>query len=251
MATIFCTPQAFTMSAGSQQATATISNAGTDHPAQVWRSNGLAGVFATLQTAGKTIDTLALMGTNIRSTDTVRFRGSNSADMSALLFDTTVQGWTGAAPARGATTLLAMANSYAPAFVRIDISSSGNPDGYVEVQRIVIGKRVQTDGINIGCDHMFEDSSINEEINGYTVSDALRMRDSWKVTMNNIKETDYWTTWYSFLRGVGSTAGFLFVPDTDPTLMQNQTILARVSSSAKGNYQSGELIAIDLNLKQV
>lgn len=251
MATVLCAPQSFTVNSSSEQATAPASNAGTAHAGLVWRSNGLSGVFAVLQTAGLPIDLIALAGSNIRSGDSVRVRGASTAAMSSPVFDVTVIGWTGVAPARGALTLVQLATAYTPAFVRVDITSTGNPAGYVEVQRIVIGKKVSCDGVDIGCEQAFEDQSPVEDTMGYTTVDDVRVRDAWKATVSNIKEVDYWTTWYPFLRTLGKTRDFLFVPDTDPTFMQNQTIMGRITSRASGNYRSGDLMVVDLNILQV
>lgn len=250
MATIIAAPQSFTVNASSEQATAPASNAGTPHPGLVWRSNGLTSVYVTVQILGQSIDLIALMGSNLRATDTVRVRGASSAGMTSPVFDVTVSAWSGVAPARGAMTIIQLDNTYAPAFVRIDIASTGNPAGYVEVQRLVISKKVSCDGVDIGCEQAFEDQSAVEDTMGYTTVDEVRVRDAWKATISNIKEADWYNTWYPFLRGVGKTRDFLFVPDTDPTFMQNQAIMGRIVSRANGNYRSGDLLIADLNILQ-
>jgi hypothetical protein len=218
MASVFAAPQSFTVNASSEQTTAPASNAGTPHPGLVWRSNGLTSVYVTVQ--------------NLRATDTVRVRGASSAAMTSPVFDVTAPAWSGVAPARGAMTVIQLANTYAPAFVRIDITSTGNPAGYVEVQRLVISKKVSCDGVDIGCEQAFEDQSAVEDTMGYTTVDEVRVRDAWKATVSNIKEADWYNTWYPFVRSMGKTRDFLFVPDTDPTFMQNQVIMGRMTSRA-------------------
>ncbi|WP_156348280.1 hypothetical protein [Sphingomonas sp. Leaf34] len=251
MATVLCAPQSFSVNASSEQATAPASNALTPFPGVVWRSNGLSTVYVTLATSGAPIDLIALAGSNLRSTDTVRVRGSSAAAMTSPVFDVTVSAWSGTAPNRGATTLIQLASAVTPAFVRIDITSTGNPVGYVEVQRLVVGKKVVCDGVDIGCEHGLEDQSQSEDILGSTVFDEFRVRDSWKATISNVKETDYWTIWVPFLRGIGKTRDFLFVPETDPAFLQNQAIMGRITSNAKGSYRSSDLLLVDLNILQV
>jgi hypothetical protein len=251
MATILCVPQSFTVSSASEQATAQASNAGTVPAGLVWRSNGLSSVFAVLQTAGPPIDLVSLAGTNLRAGDSVRVRGASTAAMTSPLFDVTLAAWSGVSPVRGALTLVQLAATYTAAFVRIDITSTGNPAGYVEVQRIVMGKKVSCDGVDIGCEQGFDDTSTLEEALGDTIVDQQRVRDTWKATVSNVREQEWYTNWYPFLRGVGSNGDFLFVPETDPTYMQNQAIMGRISSKATGSYKSSDFIVIDLNIKQV
>ncbi len=252
MAAVLVAPLPFVAIAANEQATAPLSYTRSDEPGFVWRSANLTTVFAKVQLSGAEWDTFALVGSNLRATDTIRIRAGNSAadvdGTSGLSLDQTFNAWTGVAPTGGALSFKLLAASVTSPFVRIDITSSGNPATYVQAQRIVIGKRVETDGVTLGSEQTFEDGSVVETGPGYTTVDRYNVRIGWKVTLDFITDAKYFTNWFPFLRSVGSSQAFVFIPDTDSLYIQNQAVFARITSSAKGSMPGTDANIVEINL---
>ena len=255
MTAVFCAPTSFSVASGSEGAVAPARNLNTDPMGLVWRSTGLLGVQLTISLADPSFDTVALVGSNLRAGDTIRVRAGSSASVVAgetdLLLDATVPAWTGTAPTSGALTVLVLDAPIAASFVRLDLTSSGNPDGYVEASRLIIGKRVQADGIDIGCEQTFEDGSDVQEGLGFTTVDEYRVRIGWKVSVSGVKEADYWAKWFPFLRSIGRHKGFLFLPDSESDHVQTQAVFGRMANSAKGSAKSSDFTIIDMTILSV
>lgn len=254
MSAIFAALKRFTTVSANETPTAPLSRCNVDAPGLVWRSTGLAGVYATLRWDGSSIDTIALVGTNLRAGDLVRIRiGSSQAvvDGDSAALDITRTAWSGVAPVAGALTVFLVDGSFTGPFVRIDISSPGNPAGFVEVGRIVLSQRITCDGVGLGADQTVEDGSVVEDGPGYTTVDYQRVRTGWKVTVDRISEADYYGKWWPMLMTVGKSSGFLFIPDADPAYLQNQAVFGRMTSSAKGNAKSSDFYIVDMSILSV
>lgn len=250
MTAVFLAPQRVSVAAASQSTAAPATNALVDPAGLVWRSNGLSGVYATFIVTGA-FDSIALTGTNLRATDTVHVRTGGNAEMTNPQVDRTVQAWTGAPGSNGAITYVGLETTTNGPYVRIDIVSTGNPAGYVEVQRVVIGKRVEVQAIDSGASQGFEDASTIEDINGMTLTDVYRVRDSWKFTVSDTTRATYATQWYPLLKSVGKHRALLFVPDTTSPYLQTEACLAYVTGSPKGDSQSSDFWKMDINLLSV
>ncbi|MBD8699272.1 hypothetical protein IFT54_05510 [Sphingomonas sp. CFBP 13714] len=254
MAAVFVAPLPFTALAANEQATAPLSNTRNDEPGFVWRSANLTTVYAKVQLTGAVTewDTFALVGSNLRATDTIRVRAGATAaavdGTSGLTVDQTFNAWTGVAPTGGALSFKLLGAVVASPFVRMDITSTGNPATYVQAQRIVIGKRVETDGVNVGAEITFDDSSIVETGPGYTSVDIYNVRIGWKVTLDFITDAKFFTNWFPFLRRVGTFQPFVFIPDTDSLYVQSQAVFARVTSSAKGSLPGTDANTVEINV---
>jgi|GEM_PF-2475651 len=250
MTAVFVTPKPFTVVAGNASATAPLSNASMDEPAMVWRSANLTTVYAKVQLDGTPWDAIALVGNNLRAGDTIRVRAGATAaavdGTTGLTVDQTFAAWSGVAPTKGALSFKLLAASVTSPFVRIDITSTGNPAGYVEVSRIVLGLRVAHDGVNVGAEQTFEDMSAIEEGLGYTTVDRYGVRIGWKITLDGITDAMYFTNWFPFLRDVGRSKAFVFIPDDSSTYLQNQAMLCRISGSpAKGSAPASDFNIVE------
>ena len=240
MAAVLVAPLPFTALAANEQVTAPFANTRSDEPGFVWRTANLTTTYGKVQLSGAEWDTFALVGSNLRATDTIRIRaGATSASVdgtAGLTVDQTFNAWSGVAPTGGALSFKLLTASVTSPFVRIDITSAGNPANYVQAGRLVLGKRVETDGVNVGAEQTFEDSSVVESGPGYTSVDRYNTRIGWKVTLEGITDAKYYTNWFPFLRSVGITQAFVFIPDTDSPYIQNQAVFCRVTgSAAKGS----------------
>ena len=252
MATLFCAPSALSVKNSNSAASASAANLDLDAPGMVWRTSNLSTPYVTVQVAAGW-DTVALIGCNTRSGDLIRIRAAatEAATTSAPTYDQSFAAWSGVAPAAGALSLHMAAASRSETFVRIDITSTGNPAGYVEAQRLVIGKRFENVGLDIGAERTMEDQSAVEDGLGWTSINRYNVRVGWKATISLLKEADYETQWVPFARYVGRSRAFLFVEDDTPAYLQNRASLCRMTASAKGQSVSSDYYTIDTQLLSV
>lgn len=252
MSAVLVSPKAFTVLASNEIATAPASNMRFDEPGMVWRSNGLNTVYAKVQLDGSAWDTFALVANNLRATDTIRIRaGGTSAAIdgtSGLTVDQTFNAWNGTPPTNGALSFMLLNNAVTSPFVRIDITSAGNPAGFVEAQRLVLGKRVITDGVSNNAEQTFEDMSSVEEGLGFTTVDRYVVRVGWKVTLDAIKDADYYANWYPFLREVGRSKAFVFIHDDTSPYAQTQAVFGRITTTAKGASPVADFNVVELSI---
>jgi hypothetical protein len=252
MSAVLVNPKSFTVVGGSEVATAPAANLRLDEPGMVWRSNGLTSVFLKVQLDGSAWDTFALVASNLRGTDTIRIRAGASSTVvdgtSSLTVDQTFNAWTGTAPTNGALSFKLLGAALTSPFVRIDITSTSNPSGFVQASRLVIGKRVVTDGVAIGAEQTFEDMSNVEDGLGFTSVDRYGVRVGWKVTLEAISDADYFGNWYPFLRDVGRSKGFVFIPDDATTYVQTQALFGRITSTAKGSSPVADYNVVELSI---
>ncbi|NML04265.1 hypothetical protein [Sphingomonas sp. G-3-2-10] len=248
MTALFVQPKPFTV-VGSSASVAPASNLNQDRPGLVWRTNGLSGIYSTVQLDGSAWDTVALVNSNLRATDTIQIRAGASAaavaGTSGLALNQTISAYSGTTPASGnAISIYQLPTPITSPFVRIDITSTGNPAGYVQAQRLVIGSRIEAAGLDLDTDWGLEDDA--SEDGGFVDADLYGTRVSIKPRVWGLSEADYWTKWFPMLRAIGKRKAILCIPDTDPAYLQNQAIFGRVTSSAKATYGSSDMMLVEL-----
>lgn len=248
---LYCAPNAVMAQTTPGRETAPFSNLLRDEPARVWRSEDTTAQL-TFQVSDEW-DTFALVGNNLRATDTIRLRaGATLASLDATPpLDLTFVAWTGMAPLAKAISFHLLSAPVAYSFVRIDINSPGNPDGFIEASRLVLGSRVATAGINIGAERRFLDGSVIEDGPGYTTIQEHRRRLLWKVGIGPIKATEYYGTWDRFLHRVGKSRGFLFIEDTNAPWVQSEAAFVRVHNEANTGNVSSDFVKMEMTLFQV
>lgn len=256
MSVILCAPLAINIVAANQQATAPGTNLRVDEPAMVYRSTGTTASITAQVLDSQPWDTICLVGSNLRATDTIKITAASSqADVNSgtnLTVNQTVAAWTGTAPTNGALSFVTLAAPVTSPFVRIDITSNGNPAGYVQASRLVVGKRVNHDGVAMGAEQTYEDSSVVEEGPGFTSVERYNVRVGWKVTLDGIKDAAYYGNWFPFLRSVGKSRAFVFIPDDASAYVQNQAVFCRVSSSpAKANFPGQDAGIVEFTVLSV
>lgn len=248
---LYCAPNAILAQTTPGRETAPFTNLLRDEPARVWRSEGTTAQL-TFQVSGEW-DNFALVGNNLRATDTIRLRaGATLASLDATPpLDLTFVAWTGSAPLNKAISFHLLSAPSAYSFVRIDINSPGNPDGYIEASRLVLGSRVATAGINIGAERQHMDGSVIEDGPGYTTIQEYRRRLQWKVAIGPIKASEYYGTWDRFLHRVGKSRGFLFIEDTTADWVQSEAAFVRIQTEAKAVNVSSDFAKMEMTLLQV
>lgn len=253
MSAVLCAPQAWTFSSGSTASpTAPATNLSFDEPGMVWRSASLGGVYLTFQTAGLPFDTIALAKTNLRASDTVRVKmGSTASNVNGSnpTYSQSFAAFTGVAPLDGKSTWTLLLDApVTHAFVRIEITSTGNPAQYVEASRLIIGQRVTASGVDIGDEENFQDGSVIDNSLGATTIDPYGIRMGRKVTFGNIKDVDYYTNWQSFFYAVGQKNAFLFMPVTEGNFLQRTTLFARQNADPKAVALASDLYRLEMSL---
>jgi hypothetical protein len=252
MSALFLKPIPFVISAGSspnQAATAPASNTALDLPGLVWRSANLTTVNVIID-LGPTAsyDYVAIIGSNLRATDTVLIQSANGTTGVGGYSSGSVPAYTGNKPDGFTTkTIKALGSTQTGRYMRLDFTVTGHPDGYVQVQRIVVGKAVVLDGIDADCEQTFEDQSVAYSGPNYTAFDEYPVLPGWKIKSSWIGDAAWRTTVRPFLISVGQNKPFLFVPRADqPTYWQEEAIFGRITSQAKGSHPNHDLWALDM-----
>lgn len=219
-----------------------------DEPGLVWRSTGLSGQYLRVNLSGAW-DTIALMGSNLRASATIRIRaGATSAATDATSgapIDVTINAHTGSIKRTGAMSFYKLNGPVNHTWVRIDITDTGNPDGYLQASRLVIGKAIECDGIDNGAEVSYENRS---------TSNLLRFKTTptWKMTLSGISEADYYAEWEDFIDWAAERRAFLFVPIVGGPHMHKQMGLATFANVAKAtkiNHDRSEVeLTVQLNL---
>lgn len=251
MATLMVQPSPFTVIAETSLTTAPARNLNLDFPGMVWRSDDLAPYIIVKVPSGW--NTVAVVGSNMLVDDFVRVRAADTeaGTSNAPTLDQTFHAWEGLAPEYGAISLLKLSTLRTEQYVRIDFASPLNPAGYVQAQRLVVGKRFENDGLDIGADRFYQDTSSVEEGLGYTAVDRYNVRVGWKLTISGVKTEPFETQWHPFARWAGNSRAFLFVEDDDPAYLQNRAALVRFTGQAKGSSAASDYNLVDATVLSV
>lgn len=235
MGALFVKPLAFSVVSANQNAVAPATNANLDQPALVWRSNNLTTINVIIDMGtSASYDTVALIGTNLRATDTVQVRTGTTTTGTGSYAGTAQAAFAGALPdGSTAKAIFKLSSTRTERYVRIDIVSTGNPSGYTEVQRVVVGKACALTGIagvDLGHQISFVDPSVAYQYNGGESYDRYQRLPQMKFTVSMVTDADWRADWYGFLQDVGISKAFLVVPDdSQPANWQTEAIFGRVN----------------------
>lgn len=229
MTAILVRPLPFTVSSPSGWAAATpVTNANIDHPGLVARSTGSTASFVVNLGSSQTIDTVALVGTNLpaSATVTVSATGYNSGAVSAFV---------GNKDAETSTKTIIQFSPITVSTVTISISSNA----VIDIQRVVVGLRIEVDGIDSAAEQTFDDQSVIDTGPGYTTVEEFNVLTSWKVKMSWITDAQWRDKFFPFFQRVGTKKAVLFVPvASDASRFQHEAVFGRFTSIAKGEYAS-------------
>lgn len=238
--TIFTIPQPLTYRASSS-ATAPASNLLNNEPGIVFRSNGLSSVFVQFRTSGP-FDIIALVGTNLKSPDTIRIRAANTeaALTTTPAVDVTVSVAAGRIKKTGSLLFHQFATPVSYQYVRIDFTSI-NASGYVEASRLVIGQSTEADGIDTGAQITYDNAS-------KSYLNALRTQPTWKMVVSGITEDAYWSVWDQVMTDLAEFRAFLFIPDCMGDHIQPQSMFCRFVSAPKTTISNSDYYDIEMNV---
>lgn len=224
------------LASSATEAPTAVSRAFNDEPGLVWRSSDVGACFLEIDMGWPaTINAFALLWTNLRATDTVRWRGAASQ---AQL--TTAPGYdSGLLPSFAGTLytakrtkhVLALEAAQSFRFWRIDIAASGLP--YVEIGRFLLGTRVHlSDDMDVDAVQFVQDPSVIDEGPGYEDVEAYASLIGWRCSFSWIPDAVWRASWFPFLQEIGQRLPVLFVPQPEaPEHFQDMVVYGRLRST--------------------
>lgn len=219
-----------------------------DEPGLVARATGTLSV--TFDTVGQPFNAVAVIGSNLASNHRVRVRAGSTANMSSgVVFDATVNAWSGAAPLSGAITYVPLPSTIVAQYVLVEMT--GGAQSTIEASRVIIGQRVEVDGIDQNAEKTDVSGSNVEDGPGWTTVGEARTRSRWTANVGNIHSDAYYRDWTPFLRRVGKHTGFLFIPQTASTKLQHQAVLVRNSDDPKTVDVTSSRFRVEMTLFEV
>lgn len=228
MSAIFCLPLKFTVGANNGWlGIAPVSNLNIDEKGLVARSTGNTASFTVNLGSSQTIDTVALIGSNLPASATVTITAGS--------YNGTVAAYSGDKDSDTTTKTIVQFSPVTTSTVTISITSNA----VIQIQRLVIGKRVETEGIDQGCSQSFEDQSVIEKSNGHTTIEQYDVLTSWKAKMSWLTDSQWRSQFFTLFRRAGQSRAVLFVPTADdPSTFQHEAVFGRFESVAKGDYNN-------------
>jgi hypothetical protein len=216
-----------------------------DEPALVWQSQGASGVYLIVEQNGPW-DTIALLGTNLVSGNTIRVRtaATQAALTSAPALDRTISAFTGTPKASGPMVLFRLDAPVSQQFIRIDLISDGNPAGFVEVSNLVLGVAVEWAGPDAGAEIVYDNAAAS-------YLRKFRTKPTWKINLSGITTAAYFAQWEDFLIDVGDRRGFLFVPIYNDAHMQKRSAYVSIASAPKTTINSSNDYTLELQVSTI
>jgi hypothetical protein len=201
-----------------------------DSPGLVAKSNSTTASFTVTLAEYTDIDTVAVIGSDLPST-------ANIIITAAGYTSNAVAAYTGVKDGSVSTKTIHQFDPVGTSTVTVSITSS-TPFSF---QRLVIGKRVQNDGIDQSCEQSFEDQSVFDNGPGYTTVDEYNILPSWKAKMSWIAETKWREEYFPLLNRVGTKKALLFVPQSQlPDTFQHEACFGRFAVVAKGEHNNSD-----------
>ncbi len=246
MAAVFTRPLPFTVLSADQGTIAMAANANDDRVGMVWRTTGTAGYVVLDMGAGATYDTVAIVGSTLTASDTVRVRTGTATTGTGITDTLARSAYTGIKPEGFTTKTIFTLGARTERYVRIDITSAA----IVEIQRIVVGPSIATIGLDFGPEHSIIDSSdIQTVLGADTVETGLR-KAKWKFSMSMVSETDWRNSWLGFFARVGKSTPILFCPFSDmPDNFQADVVYGRLRTDATGTIPGGKYRTVELTVE--
>jgi hypothetical protein len=244
MVAFVCYPEPWNVIDGAAMAANPIDRMGWDDRGLVYRSTTVTTYFTVQSFCPTPIDVIALVGTNLRNRDMVRVRvGSSQTEVDGVApIDITMTAWSGLkADAMLAKTIVRLPEPVLGKFVRIDIDANSHPDGFVQIERLVIGSSAHQIVINQNAEVGINDGSVSYDTAGTTYWDKYAKSQTFKATFSYLKEKAFRQKWLPMLAKAGNSSAVLFVPNYDlksnvNLLRDSQTFHASWSNTAGGSW---------------
>lgn len=243
--TVFVLPKSVSIAPSSTASATSASNMLHDEKALVWRSTGLTGVNLMVSQTGAW-DTIALVGTNLRATDTIRVRAG--ANMTELVnnppLDEIIPAYSGVAKATGGMVVFRLPGQATYSVIQIDIMSIGNPAGYVQVSNLILGTAVEWDGIDVGAEVSYENQ-------GQSYLRKFPTKPTWKINLSGMDTTSYYEVWEDFCLAASDRRGFLFIPIYGDTFQQKRSAFVSMVGAPKMTFITGDIYTLELTVTTI
>ncbi|MBS47388.1 hypothetical protein [Sphingobium lactosutens] len=213
-------------------------NLANDNMDMAWRSIGLDGIYVVMRCSAP-VDTVAILHSNLRASDTVRIRAATTVDgtLSAPVYDSgPVPAFEGQKLAPYTTkTMVDLGQTLQSLFWRFDFTSPGNPAGQIEAARIIMGERIEVpSGIDFNWEKGQVDDSILTSGPNYEDVQEYAARPTVKATLGAMDEATF-NRFDAFMMTVGRSKAVLFAPEPDNLeTAQHWTVYGRVKVDWKG-----------------
>lgn len=222
---------AATLTTDSAKATLPVTNLQTPHVAQKWHT--VAGVTAAYAIAdmGSAVacDILALLGTNLTPTGTVRVRASSldATVTGSLLLDTGVL--TGAAKAGYGAIYKAFASTTAR-YWRIDLSDAAVAEGNLRVGRLFLGPSwTPTQGPDFGwAIQTLDDSPGDESYAGQEYDEEKPQRRLLTFVLDHMTEAEAYGSAFALARANGRVRDVLAIYDINGSYLSEQAVFGKL-----------------------
>lgn len=238
--TVFVLPKSVSIAPSSTANATSASNMLHDEKALVWRSTGLTGTYLVVTQTGAW-DTIALVGTNLRATDTIRIRAAatTTAVTSAPVIDQTIPAFSGVAKTTGGMVVFRLNAPVTHTVIRIDIVSTDNPAGYVQVSNLILGTAVEWDGIDVGAEVSYENQ-------GQSYLRKFLTKPTWKINLSGMDTTSYYEVWEDFCLAASDRRGFLFIPIYGDAFQQKRSAFVSMVGAPKMTFITGDIYTLEL-----
>lgn len=243
MSALILKPEDFTINQSSGQNDSFLKN---DEPGLVWRTIG-SHSFLIAELLGSEINSIALAGTNLVHGDAIRIRFGYSLDSvttGTSDIDSTIGIATGKPVGGSSFVIYKMDDAHPFTHMSIEINATSNVDGYIDIARLIVGKSVNSDGIDVGAE-----LSYSNDTNSYL--DPKKTKPEWKVTISGLTEAIKFNIWHHLLFDLADQRGFLFVPCLESDYVQEQSIFGGISSTSKGSASNSDYWVLDLQIKSI
>lgn len=250
MAAVFLPPLANepTLESSNAIATAPASRVLLDEPGLVARASGTLSF--TFNMLGQAFDTVAVIRHSLRADQSIRVRVGTDASMaSGVVFDRTFPAWSGAPPFDKAISYLPLPQLFTARYVAIDLVGSAGIE--IEASRIIVGKRIEIDGVDANAQHNYTSTSSIDDGGAWTTIGQERSRLTWTVNAGNVTKTSYVADWAPFLHRVGKHSGFLFIPYDGSDALQQQAALMRHKEDANVVDVTWSRYRVEMSLYEV
>lgn len=206
-----------------------------NEPGLVWRLNAVS-TFIVLDVAYvATTQALALLWTNLRATDQLRWRAANTEGelTTTPIYDSgLINAYSGdLLTAKPTKHLHILPSNVSARYWRLDIDATGHPDGYIQLGRMLLGIAITLqDDMDTELSQFIVDPSVVDEGPGYEDVEEYLPLPGWQCTFSWVSDV-FWRSFFAFSQEVGSRRPVLFVPlPLEPDRLQDSAVFGRMQT---------------------
>lgn len=245
MAAIFLAPIQYPASAlaGDTTANQPLANLWNDYLAMTWQSS-VTAPYITVNVTGTPINSVVLWGTNLTGSDTVRVRVGPNASGASPVFDQTFTA--------AANVLAFLPSVVTTGYVRLDFTR-GSGAAFTEMSRLIVGRRIEADGISKDAEVTYDDQSIRSSGPNWMIFDEYSIQKTWKVKIEGITEDQFFAAgaWDDFIMAVGEKRPFIFIPYYPSTYTSRLVSFGAMNSTPRVTFMTQVDRNIELSFQTI